>query len=109
MSETPAPPSGVSRAKVAKHVVSTVERRVRWACYFSLVALGLIIWSLVSQKPLPVIAAMSLGQVLGTLSLLLFLASIALDVRATYRLSKKGILPDSRSSPPGDGEDNGGK
>ena len=109
MSETPAPPSGVSRAKVAKHVVSAVERRVRWACYFSLVALGLIIWSLVSQKPLPVIAAMSLGQILGTLSLLLFLGSIALDVRATYKLAKKGILPASRSSPHGDGEDGGAK
>lgn len=100
MSASPSPPGGASRAKVAKAVISTVERRVRWACYLSLVALALTAWSLVSQRPLPVIAAMTIGQALGTLSLLFFLGSIALDVRATYRVTKKGILPDSVRSPP---------
>lgn len=106
---TPPPKEGVSRANVAKHVVSTVERRVRLACFLSLVALGLIIWSLVSKKPLPVIAAMSVGQLLGTLSLLFFLGSIALDLRANYKLSKKGIMPESVRTPSHSPEEDGGK
>lgn len=108
MSDSPPPPAeGVTRAKVARHVASTVERRVRWACVLSLVALALITWSLVSKKPLPVIAAMTIGQILGTLSLLFFLGSIALDIRATYKLSKKGILPDSARTPPSPPEEKG--
>lgn len=98
----PSPESGTSREKVAKHVTSAVERRVRWACGFSLIALALITWSLISKRPLPVIFAMTVGQVLGTLSLLLFLGSIALDVRARYKLQKKGIMPDSLRSPKAD-------
>jgi hypothetical protein len=93
------PREGVTRASVAKHVASTVERRVRWACVLSLVALGLILWSLLSKRPLPVIAAMTIGQLLGTLSLLFFLGSIALDIRARYKLASKEILPDSLRHP----------
>jgi hypothetical protein len=107
VSDSPAPKSGVTREKVAQHVLSTVERRVRWACVLSLVALGLITWALISRRPLPVIAAMSIGQLLGTLSLLLFLTSIALDLRAGYKVSKKGILPESER--PRSPEEDGGK
>lgn len=106
MTEPTSSRGGVTRAKVARAVISTVERRVRWACYLSLLALALITWSLISKKPLPVIAAMTIGQVLGTVSLLLFLGSIALDLRARYRVEKKGIMPDSLRSPPG-GEGSG--
>jgi preprotein translocase subunit SecF len=105
---SPSPPAeGVTRAGVAKAVVSTVERRVRWACALSLVALALIVWSLVSRAPLAVIAAMTVGQILGTLSLLFFLASIALDVRARYKIERKGILPDSLRHPPRSSEEQG--
>ncbi|MFO0589306.1 MAG: hypothetical protein U0441_17340 [Polyangiaceae bacterium] len=83
--ETPVP----SAAPVPKAVISKIERRVRWACIWSLVALGLITWALVHPKPLPVIVAMSVGQMIGTLSLLLFLGSIALDIRANYRLTRR--------------------
>jgi hypothetical protein len=101
MSDSPAPHGeGVTRAGVAKAVASTVERRVRWACVLSLVALALIGWSLVSKAPLAVVAAMTIGQILGTLSLLFFLGSIALDVRARYKLERKGIMPDSLRHPP---------
>ncbi|MBK8254787.1 MAG: hypothetical protein IPK82_19270 [Polyangiaceae bacterium] len=86
---------GVTRAKVAEHVSETVEKRARWACYLSLVALGFIGWSLISQKPLPVIFAMTIGQLLGTLSLLLFLGSIALDVRARYKIKRTDLMPSS--------------
>lgn len=86
--ETPVP--------VPKAVVSKIENRVKWACIWSLIALGLIAWALLQPKPLPVIVAMSVGQAIGTLSLLLFLGSIALDVRARYRLTRREA-PKSRS------------
>lgn len=108
MSDSPAPPGeGVTRARVAKAVTSTVERRVRWACALSLVALALIVWSLVSRAPLAVIAAMTIGQILGTLSLLFFLGSIALDVRARYKVERTGIMPDSLRHPPRSSEEQG--
>lgn len=81
---------------IPKAVVSKIEGRVKWACVWSLLALGLISWALVHPKPLPVIVAMSVGQAIGTLSLLLFLGSIALDIRARYRLTKREA-PKSRS------------
>jgi hypothetical protein len=58
------------------------------ACLLALVALALIVWSLFDPRPLPVIAAMSIGQVLGTLSFIAFLAVVASDVRARYRRVK---------------------
>jgi hypothetical protein len=62
-------------------VIDVIERRVRRACYLALVALALIVWSLLHPKPLPVIVAMSVGQGIGTLSLLMFIHAIIADVR----------------------------
>ena len=36
------------------------------ASIFTLLALGLMVWSLLQPTPLPVMVAMSVGQVLGT-------------------------------------------
>jgi polyferredoxin len=58
------------------------EKRIRRACWLALVALGLIVWSQVHPRPMPVIVAMSVGQVIGTLSLLMFLHAVFADVRA---------------------------
>ena len=66
-----------------KSATATIETRVRRACYLALAALGLIAWSLVDPAPLPVVGAMSVGQLLGTLSLLFFVVSIVADVRRT--------------------------
>ena len=85
--ETPVP----SMKGMSAQVVSKIENRVKWACIWSLVALGLIVWALIQPKPLPVIVAMSVGQLIGTLSLLLFLGSVALDIRARYRLTKRSV------------------
>jgi polyferredoxin len=73
-----------------KAVKTKIERRVFWACIWSLVALALIVWALVHPKPLPVIVAMSVGQIIGTISLLLFLGSIALDLRSRYKITQRG-------------------
>jgi hypothetical protein len=58
-----------------------IERRVAFACVLALIALGLIVWSLVDPAPLPVIGAMTVGQLIGTLSLLFFLFAIVADLR----------------------------
>jgi hypothetical protein len=55
------------------------------ACVVALLALGLIVWSLFDPRPLPVIAAMSIGQILGTLSFGAFLAVVVRDLRAHFR------------------------
>jgi hypothetical protein len=63
---------------------AVIERRVRLACYFAIAALALICWSLVDPSPLPVIGAMTVGQVIGTLSLSWFLFAIVDHLRRTY-------------------------
>jgi hypothetical protein len=71
-------------------IASTIEKRVRMSCYLALAALGLIIWSLVQPAPLPVVGAMSVGQLLGTLSLVFFLYAIVADLRpALARLRER--------------------
>jgi hypothetical protein len=58
---------------------------LRVACVCALASLGLMSWSLFDPRPLPVIAAMSVGQLLGTLSFLAFLYVIARDLRPFQR------------------------
>ncbi len=61
------------------------SRLMTAACVLALVALALILWSLFDPRPVPVIAAMSVGQVLGTLSFAAFLLVVLGDVRAHYK------------------------
>jgi hypothetical protein len=56
-------------------------RLLRVACLLTLVALALMVWSLLEPTPMPVIVAMSIGQALGTLSLLAYLAVVIADLR----------------------------
>jgi hypothetical protein len=58
-----------------------VARVLRGACVLALVALALMIWSLCDPRPIPVVLAMSLGQVLGTVSLAAFLIVVVADLR----------------------------
>jgi hypothetical protein len=57
------------------------SRVLQIACVCALVALALICWSLFDPRPVPVILAMSLGQIIGTMSFVAFLYVVALDVR----------------------------
>lgn len=61
------------------------------ACALGLVALGLIVWSLFDPRPIPVVGAMSVGQVIGTLSLAAFGFVVLADLRP--RLGGR-IVPD---------------
>ncbi len=60
----------------------STARVLRAACLVALAALGLMTWSQFDPRPIPVILAMSLGQLLGTLSLLAFVGCVVADVRA---------------------------
>ena len=68
------------------------ERRARrvlsLACGLALVALALIVWSIVDPRPIPVVAAMSLAQGLGTLSLLLYLIVVIAELRRAQVLGR---------------------
>jgi hypothetical protein len=59
------------------------------ACVLSLVALALIVWSLFDPRPIPVVAAMSIGQVLGTLSFAAFGYVALADLRARLAAGAK--------------------
>ncbi len=64
------------------------DKLLRGACYASLLALVLIVVSLFWPKPLAVIVAMSLGQVLGTASLAMFLFVVAAEFRRSRILDQ---------------------
>jgi hypothetical protein len=64
--------------------VRSYRRVLNLACVSALLALALMVWSLVEPTPMPVLVAMSVGQVLGTLSLAAFLAIVAVDVRRAH-------------------------
>jgi hypothetical protein len=81
---------------VTAETTGLIERRVRFACVLALMALGLIVWSLLDPAPLPVIGAMTVGQVIGTLSFLFFLYAIIADLYA----SLLRLRADKRTTPP---------
>lgn len=54
---------------------------VQVSAALALVALAFIVWSALSPRPLPVIAAMSVGQGLGTLSFLLYGIAVYRDLK----------------------------
>lgn len=81
--------------------IGVIERRMRFSCYLALLALALIVWSLVHPAPLAVIGAMTVGQVLGTLSLLFFLYAILADLRpALLRVRVRAERTAEASLPP---------
>lgn len=71
-------------------LLSTASRRrlLAVACVLGLIGVGLMIWSLFDQGWIPVMMAMSIGQLIGTLSFVLFLLVVVVDLRrASFRVS----------------------
>jgi len=60
-------------------------RMMTWACVLALFALGLIVWSILDPRPIPVVVAMSVAQVIGTLSFVAFLLVVVKDLQSRYR------------------------
>ena len=77
------------KAKVS-HFLDTASRSklMAYACVLGLIGLALMSWSLFDQGWIPVMMAMSVGQGIGTLSFLLFLLVVFIDLRrAEFRPS----------------------
>lgn len=78
---------------------------LRIACFATLAALGLMVWGILHPVPLAVIAAMSVGQALGTLGFLLFCAVAIQDIKPIFRKRTPSVPPPSSKPPePGDVE-----
>ncbi len=65
------------------HFLDTASRSklMVYACVLGLIGLALMSWSLFDQGWIPVMAAMSVGQGIGTLSFVLFLVIVFIDLR----------------------------
>lgn len=81
------------RQKVEEKLEDLIEsgsrhRILKYACILGLIGLALMSWSLFSQGWIPVMMAMTVGQGIGTLSLVLFILVVIIDLqRATFRPS----------------------
>ena len=60
-------------------------RLLRVAAFLALAGLAFMVWSLLDPRPVPIMAAMSIGQGLGTLSFLLFAVVLIVDAWRTSR------------------------
>ncbi len=66
-----------------------VKRLTYLAAAATLGAVGLMVLSIVSPRPIFLVLAMSLGQGLGTLSLAAYLLAIALDLNVASALAEQ--------------------
>ena len=71
------------------------ERLIRVACVLALVGLALMTWSVVDPRVWPVLVALSAGQVIGTLSLLLFAVVVIRDLGVLQRIRARPRPPDT--------------
>jgi len=63
------------------------EKLLRAACILALIALPLMVWSVFDPRVWPVLAALSLGQAIGTVSFVLFLLVVARDLRVREKVT----------------------
>lgn len=69
---------------------STTERLTRSAALLALLGLALMTWSISVARPVPVVLFMTVGQLIGTASLALYIAAIVVDLRRARVLGKSG-------------------
>ena len=65
------------------------------ACALGLISLALMVTSVISPRPIPVFLSMSVGQLIGTISFVIFLLVVAFDLR---RAKVFGNVPASAQS-----------
>ncbi len=75
------------------------ETLLRVACVLGLIALPLMVWSIFDPTVWPVLVALSVGQVIGTLSFVLFVIAVARDLDIVKRLKPEKINASSETSP----------
>jgi len=59
----------------------TITGLVRAAAVLTILALGLMVWSLLDPSVLPVMLAMSVGQLFGTIAFGMYVVAIIKDLR----------------------------
>lgn len=74
-------------------------RVLRAAAFLALAGLAFMVWSLFDPRPVPVMAAMSLGQALGMLSFALYLGVVIVDARRAARRDEGEAEPDPEAKP----------
>ena len=65
-----------------------IQRLLRFAAVMAIVALVLMVWAIFDSRVVPVMIFMTLGQILGTLSLVIYLVVLFTDTRR--RLAESG-------------------
>jgi hypothetical protein len=81
-STQPTTPTTPGTGDAGVHVTSrSTMKLLRAAAYLALVALVLMAWAVLMPRPIPIMAWMSLGQLLGTVALVLLGVAIVRDRR----------------------------
>jgi hypothetical protein len=73
------------RALWTKIVRGSVRELIRVACVLSLIGLAIMAYSIISPRPLPVILAMSVGQVIGGAGFACYLLAVIIDAASHPR------------------------
>jgi hypothetical protein len=82
-----------------------IPRLLIAASILTLMALGLMTWSLLQPTPMPVILAMSVGQGFGMLAFALYVFAIIIDLRRDARARRRMFDEGPPSPPPAHHED----
>lgn len=72
-----------------------IPQLLRIAAVLSLVGLALMMWSMFDPRPGPVLIGLSLGQVVGTSSFVIYLSIVIWDIR---RRRREASTPEERTS-----------
>jgi hypothetical protein len=78
----------------------SVPELVRVACLLALLALGLVCWSVLQPRPIPVILAMSAGHLIGGAAFACYLLAVILDAMHRPRLSGEHAVSSSVAQAP---------
>lgn len=72
---------------------------LRWSAVLTLIALGLMVWSMLQPTPLPIMLAMTAGQGLGTLAFAMYLFVVVQDLRRGRREKRLRSRDDGSEAP----------
>ncbi len=80
--------------RIVKRIVRVKPTTLlRTASVLTLLALALMVWSMLDPTPLPVMLAMSLGQVFGTLAFSMYGVAVYKDLRRIQREERESSQP----------------
>lgn len=85
----------------------SMQRFLRFAAALAIVSLAMMIWAIHDSGVVPVMIFMTLGQALGTASLIIYLFVLVKDTRRRLRESGRTILESIAPEDTLDDPDNG--